>query len=142
MYETLSDIGKELAALSAIAEYLGKDCTKTAQFSHDDFVIEDDWGCGEIKCRTYDTLFFKKHGWVMDNVRIRNLRERGYPDERVILGLMTLDNDVFIVSLEKLKRNKKQLKPAPQKCMKDDHGRKQSDRKGFIIPFNLLTKVK
>jgi len=152
VYENKEDRDKERYAIRRVRGFLkeawkGKvSCRQTGTLSHEDFIViceEDTVGIGEVKSRNYPTIFFKEHGWIMENARMDSLRARARKLEvdLILLVLHTSDKDVFVVSEEKLAHNKNQLKPSSGKMMKDDHGRTGSKKKGFIIPFKLLTKT-
>jgi len=115
--------------------------------SHDyEFVVNDGliMGVTEIKCRQndYDEKFFRRRGWLIENRRIESLRSAWSSiGAFVMFGLLTADEEPYVISMQKLEVNLHKLKRAGSWMLKDDHGRRPTNKTGMIVPLNMMTYI-
>lgn len=98
-------------------------------------------GVGEVKCRNYNAAFFKTHPWMFEVDRIESLYDncmsKGF---KVMLVLYTKDGVVFWVDMKDV-LDWQSFEAAPDYMLTDNHGKKQADKRGILIPPEMLNEV-
>jgi hypothetical protein len=152
LYENPSDTMKEGWLIQRVQAWMQRQispkivCAQTSSRISYDFSISigtsgDYIGIGEVKSRQYTRRFFEENGWVMEDQRINSLQQLMPQGGMFMLVLHTSDDWMFAVSNKKLLPARPNLKACEPKHMTDDHGKKATDKTGFIIPFELLTSI-
>lgn len=152
-YETPEDRARQ-ARLKPWLEWLLIDANgwpitvkETARFpaeSHD-FEFHSDKGVvgvAEAKCRKgkYTEAYFKREGLLVERERFEALKGAWFDiGALVLLVLMTADNKIYVISFNELEPLIPKLRLVGSWMLKDDHGRKKTDKSGYILPLKHMT---
>ena len=149
IYENKEDRKKQSEAVAILQEkWTGFDLVETPET----FRINFDFkmmgktgltrGVGEIKCRNYDMDFFKRNPWLIEVERVQSLYKendkRGIPS---VFVLYTSDKRVLYISVKDVIEKMDEFEEAPLAMMKDNHGTKDANKTGVLVPFECLTVV-
>jgi len=99
----------------------------------------------EVKCRHRDmyTLdFFKKRDVLIKRkTMVRLYREHYKLGRHVLIVMRTSDKHIVYATMQDLLVDPDLMKKAPDGYCKDDHGKKDSDDAGMILPFSAFTEI-
>lgn len=101
-------------------------------------------GVAEAKCRSgkYTEAYFEKEGLLVERERYEGLMSAwGDLGALVILVLLTADEKVYMISFNKLTPLIPDLEVAGSYMLKDDHGKRPTNKGGWILPLEYMTYV-
>lgn len=154
IYENRYDRVRQSEAVDTIRYFLNhhpfhEGRTVIAETAEDDKLSWDfevfSWGLrigiGEVKCRNMTRDDFMEKGWLIDTDRLNTLYKATGGKDRALdcmFVISTSDSFVMYTMLHWLVKNRAELAPAPDHYTTDDHGTKDTSRKGLIVPPRLL----
>jgi hypothetical protein len=101
-------------------------------------------GVLEVKCREgrYTKDYLVENGALMETSLLNKMRTDHHKYGRhVLFAMRSSDGVTFITNLKTLMQNRDQLQNAPDGAVKDNHGKKDTDRGAVITPISLWKEI-
>lgn len=159
MYENQNDLDNQRAVMDRIiialssTPFVGSGfnhkelLTERDKHSHDFNVFLDDKCVGfvEVKCRTYDSSFFNRNGYMISKSKLSYLyrvnRDKKLP---AMFAFRTSDEHIYGSMIQFLVENKHEWHMAdPDKMSTTNHGKGKriANDPGFVLPLNLFSRM-